>query len=311
MKQKDLSHVEDSQQQRQAEALTTDGARKITLHRLLASVLTGNWPKVALVIFVVELAILFVGSTLPIPQSAVASINNQDSSLRQSANTLSLLGRAVFLFSNNFHIAALQFVPLLGWYTFASAMYNTALAIEVIGITSHLPGPIVTLSLLFEPHTWLELPAYALATTQSFYLISSVTNKSRIKFELLRTPLVFAIVAIELIVAALFESSEITLESSSILLALALPWVAFAVLIGLLYAGRAEVLKHSRKDSITRYSYVPQYFSPDATSSSQSTLNAPTAAGSIIYPIRFCSRCGAKIELPGAAFFCDQCGEKL
>ncbi len=253
---------------------------------------SGTWLKVAIGVFIVELIILFYFSTVPIPGYLVSLINNQTTTVAQNAYSLTLLGRALFLFSNNFHIAATEFIPLFGLYTFGTVMYNTATAIEVIGISSNIPGPLIALSLLFEPHTWLELPAYALAATQSMYLVRSFSSLKRFKFELIRTPFVFALVAVELFIAAIFESSEISLASTSAVLALGVPWIAFAGLAVLVYVGRAQLLKKEPPPPPPPY---PAY--PSTTEN--------------LYPIRYCSKCGARILHPGVSIFCDQCGERL
>jgi hypothetical protein len=273
---------------------------RITPENLIVRTFSGTWVKVAIAVFIAELVILFYFSTAPIPASQVIVINNQTSSTSQNADSLTLLGRAMFLFSNNFHIAAIQFIPLFGWYTFGSVMYNTALAIEVIGINSHISGPLVMLSLLFEPHTWLELPAYALATTQSLYLIRGVSSRRRFKFELVRTAFVFALVAVELLIAAIFESSEISLASTSALLALAIPWIAFALLAILVFLGRAQLLKKDRIVQQQQQQPPPPPLFPTAY---RDTIN--------LYPVRYCRKCGARISQPGVAIFCDQCGERL
>lgn len=256
---------------------------EVTLEGVVASTLRGIWPKVALIIFGTELVFLFVGSTIPISQSTVDMINSQNSALANTSESLGLLARAIFLFSHNFQLALLEFVPVLGWFTFAFSIYGTALAIEVIGIVSHLPGPLVALSLLLQPHTWIELPAYAFATTQSFFLVSTVARRSRFRFEVVRTALVFGFVAVELFVAGLFESLEISL-SSSILLTFVVPWLLFVVVAGLFFGSRSWML--NRAELRAEQLQVPG-------------ITAPL----------FCQRCGARV--PKQAVFCDQCGESL
>lgn len=255
--------------------------QSVTLRSALASTLSGTWPKVVLIVFAVELVFLFLGSAIPLSQSAANQINNQNSSLANTADSLGLLARALFLFSNNFRLAALELVPILGWFIFGYSMYNTALAVGVIGIVQHIPGPLVALSLLLEPHSWLELPAYAIAATQSFYLISTVARRSRFKFEAARTGVVFLIVAVELIIAALFESLEISL-ASSIVLEFVAPWLLFAVLIGLFVVGRRWILRDYQKKATELQRLLP---------------------------VQFCAKCGARVH--DGAFFCDQCGERL
>lgn len=255
-------------------------SQPVTLRSVIASTLSGTWPKVVLIVFAVELVFLFLGSTIPISQSTANLINSQNSALASTSDSLGLLARALFIFTNNIQIALLEFVPILGWFFFGLSMYNTALAIEVIGIAQHLAGPLLALSLLFQPHTWLELPTYAIATTQSFYLISTVARRDRFKFEAVRTGVVLVIVAVELIIAAFFESLEISLASSLVLEFVA-PWLLFAVLIGMFVAGRRLILKDQK---------------------SATELQRPMT-------LKFCTKCGARVH--EGAFFCDQCGEKL
>jgi hypothetical protein len=284
--------------------------RGITLRKVLASTVTGTWPKIVILVFIVELVVLFLGSALPLSQSTVQQINSSNNQLAQTSGSLDLMARALFLFSNNFRIALFEFVPFLGWFFFGYSMYNTALAIEVIGMSAipPLPGPLVTLSLFFEPHSWLELPAYAIATTQSFFLISTIGRRSMFKFEVTRTGLVLVIVAVELAIAAIFESAEISLLSN-LTADFVIPWAAFAVLVFLLILGRKKLLKDYKANitfqqpPIQPYGYAQQPGAPPLPPyfPSQSNANAP----------RFCGKCGAKISNPQSAVFCDQCGQRI
>ena len=277
-------------------------SRSITLRDLVISTVRGSWPKIVIVVFIVELAILFFGSTLPIPQATVNQISSQNSNLAQTAGSLDLLARALFLFSNNFRIALFEFVPFLGWFFFGYSIYNTPLGPEVIGMGVSLPGPLVTLSLLFQPHSWLELPAYAIATTQSFYLISTVVRRSKFKFELARTGLVIGIVAAELFIAAIFESAEISL-SSNLVADFTIPWAAFAALVVLLLLGRRNLLRGYRSDMIFEQPSMPPPL-PGKQLGGMSSPLQPNAA-------RFCGKCGAQIHNPQGAIFCDQCGQRI
>jgi uncharacterized membrane protein SpoIIM required for sporulation len=281
---------------------TNRPSRSMTLRDLVVSTISGTWPKIVIVVFIVELAILFFGSTLPIPQTTVNQISSQNSNLAQTAGSLDLLARALFLFSNNFRIALFEFVPFLGWFFFGYSIYNTALAIEVIGMGVSLSGPLVTLSLLFQPHSWLELPAYAIATTQSFYLISTIARRSKFKFELARTCLVIGIVAAELFIAAIFESAEISL-SSNLVADFAIPWIAFAGLVVLLLLGRRNLLTRYRSDMMFQQPSMP----PSLPGQQQTPLSSPLQPNAA----RFCGKCGAQIHNPGGAIFCDQCGQRI
>ncbi|PSN92461.1 hypothetical protein B9P99_03460, partial [Candidatus Marsarchaeota G1 archaeon OSP_B] len=120
--------------------------------------------------------------------------------------------RILAIFENNFRIASIELVPFFGVVFFGVSTYQTAQIIEAFGINSSLNGPILMLSLLFLPHSWLELPAYAVATYQGLLLSVSIFRK-RFFQELGRTLFVLLIVGVELFVAAIFEGVEITLQN--------------------------------------------------------------------------------------------------
>lgn len=270
----------------------------MTLRNLAASVASGIWPKIALAVFAIELAFLFLGSTIPLSQSTINQIASQNSGLAQTSDSLGLLARAVFIFSNNFRLGALQFIPFFGWLNYVSSMYGTAVSIEVIGIVQGTPGPLVMLSLLFEPHTWLELPAYAIATTQSFFFVSTIARPRWFKFEVARTFFVFGIVAVELFIAALFESAEISFLSNGLMTDLAIMWTVFAMLVALLFIGRHYILKGYR--AAARELPLP----PPWPGQQQQMINQWS-------PATFCTHCGSRISEPQVAMFCAQCGARL
>ena len=176
------------------------------MKRILVSTVTGTWPRVVMIVFFAELVYLFVGMTIPVSQSTINQISSQNSSLASTVASLAFLPRAFYIFFNNFRLGAIEIVPVLGWFIFGYSIYNTALAIEVLGIVQHIPGVLISFTLLTQPHTWLELPSYAIATTQSFYLVSTVARRNRFRFEAARTGVIIVAVAIELILAALLES---------------------------------------------------------------------------------------------------------
>ena len=282
-----------------ANAGKTSGSQHATLGDLLVKTVSGTWPKIVILVFFSELVFLFLGSTISIPQSLVQQINGSNSALGHTSQSLDLLSRAGFIFSNNFKIAIIEFVPLGGWFFFGLSMYSTALAIEVIGIVSipSLPGPLVMLSLLLEPHSWLELPAYAIATTQSFYLISTAIQRRRFKFEVARTGLVIGVVAADLLIAALFESAEISLSPSGLVGLLVIPWTLFAFLAVLVILGRRSVLRKYRSELVGQPPIMPPAWPQQ--------LSGQTSYA------RFCGKCGAKVQNPATSVFCEQCGQRL
>lgn len=239
--------------------------------------LTGTWAKVVGIMFLAEFAYLFVGTMIPVSHSTIQQISNQNSSLASSVASLEFLARAFFIFVNNFRLGAPEVIPFAGWYLLGYSMYNTALALEVVGITQHIPPLLVSFTLIFQPHSWLELPSYAVATTQSFYILSTVARRSSFKFEVVRTGVVLVWVTVELMLAALLESLEVTLISS-LTLEFVVPWALFGVLIVLLLIARRRILQD--------YSGHPSLITNN-----------------------YCTKCGSRL-LEGA-IYCDKCGERV
>ncbi len=279
---------------------------------LLASVLEGNWAKIVILVFVAEVVFLLIEASVPLPIRDIRIIASQNSQIGQTSTTLDLSGKIFFIFNNNFNIASLELIPIYGWYIFNTSIVATAQSIAVIGIVQGTTGATVVLSLLLQPHTWLELPAYAIALTQSFYLIASLFRRSFL-YEMVRTIFVWMLVAAELILAATFEASEITGNSLiGVNATLVLAWIAFTILfIPALYfrsrfLGRYHAQNQSSQapypgpstsfvhDQPHLYDTITVLPNPSQPQSSQS----------------YCTNCGAHVD-PSIAVYCDQCGRKL
>ena len=86
----------------------------------------------------------------------------------------SALGQLGGIFANNFMVVVRELIPVLGPAVFALSIYETARIVEVIAITNG-DGVAAALGTLFLlPHTYLELPAYAIAVTESGYLVYAI-----------------------------------------------------------------------------------------------------------------------------------------
>jgi hypothetical protein len=270
--------------------------------------LEGKWPKIAILVFVGELALLFFDASVPLPARIARLISSQNNQIGQTASSLDLLGKIIYIFSNNFNIASFEFVPLYGWLTFNNSMMATARSIAAIGILSNATGAEIVLSLLFQPHTWLELPSYAIALTQSFFLIVALFRR-KLTQEVIRTLLVWLIVALELLIAATFEASEITEASVVGNPAWIVSWLAFA--------GLATVVLYFRGIFLRKYhsKHPKQVLGYPLSSSVEDrprlydtiTVLPPTQTEDVNY----CPQCGSKVASPASAFYCEACGMKL
>jgi len=167
-------------------------------------------------LFVIEVAGIIIVSNLPFFPGEFSFTQNQYNNIKPIVNQ-SALGQLVYIFANNFMVVVRELIPVLGPFSFALITYETARIVEVIAVTSG-DGVAAALGTLFLlPHTYLELPAYAIAVTESGYLLYAVgVGFSRgwaifvreLRFLVVNTALIAGV----LIVAAIFEVTEIQIE---------------------------------------------------------------------------------------------------
>lgn len=205
--------------------------------------------------FLVELALFFAFSAIPMSRAEYESIVNSPSYQQISSVRMeSLLPRAVAIFKNNYLIASLEIIPVAGPAIFAYTTYSTARVLDALGYGQGVPGPLLVISILLFPHSWLELPAYSIAVTQSVLLIYSAIKK-RFVGELVRTIAVWLFVGLELLVAAIVESGIISLELPQDTLLPLVMWFPTLVVMGvgyLLYKRVQRSLRPTQADLVPR-----------------------------------------------------------
>ena len=212
--------------------------------------------RIYLIIFIVEIAFLFVVSSLPFLPGEQAFFTAQGNQIGSEFQGESLLAVFTGIFINNFRISLLDLIPGFGVLIFAFSTYATARVLEALALTQNAsPLVVLVLLLLLFPHSYLELPAYAIAAGATVLLIVAATKwltateKSEVNIfvELAQFGVSLAIIVVMLLVAALFESVEIQLGSSLFLIT----WIPFAaIVVGayLLYARLEKFRKESRAE---------------------------------------------------------------
>lgn len=174
-----------------------------------------RWPLIAL-LFALELAMIVLVSTSSIHPSEMTVYEKQYNSTSAVLNQTAT-AQTASIFRNNFRVAMFELVPLLGLAIFGLSLYETARIVQVIGIV-HGQGVGIALGTLFIlPSTWLELPAYAIAASESFYLVYAIGQSFRRGWRRTVKEMRYAIanvimIALVLLVAAVFEVTEIQLE---------------------------------------------------------------------------------------------------
>ena len=177
-----------------------------------------RWPLIA-ILFVVEIGVIVVIANSAIPSSELTTYENQYNSIAPILNQ-SATGQVVGIFANNFRVATVELIPALGLAIFGLSLYETARIVEAIGVIKGVGVGFALANLFFLPSTWLELPAYAIAAAESVYLVHAAyigfrrgwaRSLKEIRFLLVNFILIVGV----LVVAAIFEVSEIQIASGS------------------------------------------------------------------------------------------------
>jgi uncharacterized membrane protein SpoIIM required for sporulation len=207
-----------------------------------------RWTLIA-ILFVAEIAVIVVIANSPFFPSELTTYKQQYNTTSAVLNQ-SAVGQVVGIFSNNFRVATVELIPVLGLFTFGLSLYETARIVEVIAIVKSVGVGLALANLFFLPSTWLELPAYSIAAAESVYLVYAMYLGFKngwakfvreIRFLLVNVILIAGV----LIVAAIFEVTEIQFEQGPVqtqAYAL-LTWIPFVVV----FAGVLTFWRRARR----------------------------------------------------------------
>lgn len=200
-------------------------------------------------LFGLEALIFVVVSSLPYFPGEQAAYTQQAHQLSSQVSGASYPALIYQIFTNNFRIALLEMIPIFGVILFALSIYETARVTEAIaGINSESPLLLVILLLVIFPHSWIELPAYAVATAEGLYLLYALAkafrgDRRRLSMEAAQLGINIIIVAAMLIVAAIFESTEIELGGY-----FWITWIPFALVLYLVLQLNGKLSKIRRDE---------------------------------------------------------------
>jgi uncharacterized membrane protein SpoIIM required for sporulation len=174
-----------------------------------------RWPLIA-AIFVIEIGLIIVVSNSAFFPSEKTAYEQQYNSTAAVLNQPAL-GQVVGIFVNNFRVATIELIPILGLVIFGFSLYETARIVEIIAIVKGVSVGLALGNLFFLPSTWLELPAYAIAAAESVYLVYAIYRGfrggwARFVKEIRFLVVNIILIAIVLTVAAIFEVTEIQIE---------------------------------------------------------------------------------------------------
>ncbi|MCL4341002.1 MAG: stage II sporulation protein M [Candidatus Thermoplasmatota archaeon] len=167
--------------------------------------------RIFLILFIIEMAIYVAISSLSLHNAALYnSFKNEQSSIDGE----SFVPMFLSIFPHNLLIATIEFVPIVGIFFYFFSVVETAVIISIEGTGIHTSGLIIFFTLALLPHTWLELPSYAIATGASIYIIYTLVKRGEeFNTRMKRIGLLYLFVVLELMVAGLFETTEIVFET--------------------------------------------------------------------------------------------------
>jgi len=176
--------------------------------------------KLIILLFVAEVLIFLISAGIPYNSPALVQ---QYNGLEGSIRSQPYVDIAISIFANNVKVAILDFIPILGAIFLAYSIVNTGMLLSAVSTANHLPGIAVALGLLTLPHSFIELPSYAIATASGLYILIK-------RNDWMRGILTFILVPVELLLAALVEASLFFVPNPYIM------WAASApILVGLFF----------------------------------------------------------------------------
>ncbi len=168
--------------------------------------------KLFLLMFLMEIAIFITISSLPLKDPALYIQFKQQQS---SITTLPLLQMIFSIFPHNLEVATLEIVPILGQFFYILSAVTTSLILAVEGTSNGTLGLVYFLGLALLPDTWIELPSYAVTSSTGIYLLYFLIKKrSQLRSRSKKILLNYAFAALELLIAATFESIAIIMETT-------------------------------------------------------------------------------------------------
>jgi len=188
-----------------------------------------------LMVLIIELAIFFVATSVPIDASTQQSLQNEAKSLSGTTDSLGPTALFLFIFSHNAMIAFGEMVPVLGGFLWVFSIYATGQIIAAVASSQGFPGLLYGAFVLVLPFAIVELSAYAVAVASGTLLLVA-WKRHRLRQEVRVLALEIGLVAAMLLTAAAMETITIVDATLGFLL-----WIPTGFLVvALIWASTAD-----------------------------------------------------------------------
>ena len=188
--------------------------------------------KVAAIVFLIELLLFVATVNVPFFSGEQQSYSESAKQIESKLSGATPLGQVVEIFGNNMKVALIEFIPGFGAFFFSASIYQTARILQAISLDMNFPAQVLLVILFLLPHSWLELPAYAISTSEGIFLLYSAARwlatrePDRMRMEMGQLILSIILVIVTLGVAAIFEVSEVQLGLTGLAM-----WAPFGLIV--------------------------------------------------------------------------------
>ncbi len=157
-----------------------------------------------LMMLLIAILVLIIGCYIPISSQYAHELYDYRNQLVNDLGTnLGFATGSIFL--NNFvRVCLPMFIPIIGPVMGLGSLLNTGTIFGALGTIGGYPPILIITSLMFSPVFWLEFFAYAIAMTESVWLLRRILQ-GRWR-ELKITGITIGICAVLLIIGALIEA---------------------------------------------------------------------------------------------------------
>ena len=168
--------------------------------------------RIFLALFLMEIGIYLIVSSLNLNNPTLLTSFTKS---QQAITSQDQFAMFLSIFLHNLLVATIEFIPILGLLFFVISSVETSIVISLEGSAYHVSGLAIFASLSLYPHTWLELPAYAIASASGIYLLYLIIKRGDVLRGNIRKILyMYLFVVLELGIAGAFESTEIVMLGS-------------------------------------------------------------------------------------------------
>jgi uncharacterized membrane protein SpoIIM required for sporulation len=161
-----------------------------------------------IIFLLLSLTVTVAGVLTPLSTEEQETLNRELDQIQEGIKEMDLLHSTMAIFTNNFLICLIMFVPIVGQFFGLYVLYNTGLVIAAVSLhRGYHPLP-AFLSVFILPFGWMEFVSYSIALSESSWLLWSIVHR-RGRKELMYLAIMIGVCGLILLGAAFIEAALI------------------------------------------------------------------------------------------------------